>query len=209
MQRTRFKNVANKTGNEDGLKKQQNFVVNLNRDAKRNFYNSINPTEASPQTVQNFLRTQEELRTTPLLAGANNVLEVTLLFEERNCWGGVQQRAGRGDDQSSKERHFTTRQQGLYPYWLYDNLTQKQCEALKKVTERDDLVITRGDKGRAIVVCGGIEEYLAEANSQLNNTEFYQELTVNPFEDYQKVIINSLNKMLSNNIIDKESSDIL
>ena len=34
-----------------------------------------------------FLRTQLEQRTTPLLAVANNVLEGTLLFEEGNCWG--------------------------------------------------------------------------------------------------------------------------
>ena len=90
----------------------------------------------------------------------------------------------------------------------HDNLTKKQREALKTLTERDDLVITRADKGGAIVIWG-IEEYLLEANSQLNNTEFYQEVTVDPFEDYQKIIINSLNEMLSNNIIDKETSDIL
>ena len=29
----------------------------------------------------------------------------------------------------------------------YDNLTKKKREALKKLTERDDIVITRADKG--------------------------------------------------------------
>ena len=56
---------------------------------------------------------------------------------------------------------------------------------------------------------GGIEEYLKEANNQLDNKEFYQELAINIFEDHQIIIINSLNEMLSNNIIDKETSIVL
>ena len=54
MQRTRLKNIANKTGNEDDLKrfrKQRNLVVKLNRDAKRNFYNNIDPTKAGKEKV--------------------------------------------------------------------------------------------------------------------------------------------------------------
>ena len=90
----------------------------------------------------------------------------------------------------------------------HDNLTRKQREALKKLSQRNDLIITRADKGGAIVIWG-IDEYLKEANSQLSNTEFYEELLIDPFEDYQKIIVNSLNEMLSNNVIDKETSDIL
>ena len=56
---------------------------------------------------------------------------------------------------------------------------------------------------------GGIEEYLAEANSQLNNPNFYQELSMDRFNDYQQIIINSLNEMLSNNMIDKETAEVL
>ena len=54
MQRTRLKNIANKTGNKDDLKrfrKQRNLVVKLNRDAKRNFYSNIDPTKAGKEKV--------------------------------------------------------------------------------------------------------------------------------------------------------------
>ena len=54
MQRTRLKNIANETGHEDDLKrfrKQRNLVVKLNRDAKRNFYDNINPTKAGKEKV--------------------------------------------------------------------------------------------------------------------------------------------------------------
>ena len=89
-----------------------------------------------------------------------------------------------------------------------DNLTRPQRKALKELKNRTDLVITRADKGGATVIWG-IEEYLAEANSQLNNSEFYQELSNDPFNDYQQIIINSLNEMLSDNMIDKETAEVL
>ena len=49
----------------------------------------------------------------------------------------------------------------------YDNLTKKQREALTKLKESDDIVITRADKGGAIVNWG-IEEYLIEAKPITN-----------------------------------------
>ena len=88
-------------------------------------------------------------------------------------------------------------------YLPHDNLTRKQREALKKLSQRNDLIITRADKGGAMVIWG-IDEYLKEANSQLSNTEFHEELLIDPLEDYQELIVNSLNEMLSNNIIDKK-----
>ncbi len=41
----------------------------------------------------------------------------------------------------------------------HDNLTNKQRKALRELMDREDLVITRADKGGAIVIWG-IEEYL-------------------------------------------------
>ena len=45
MKRTRLKKRANKTGKKEDLKKykqQRNLIVNMNRNAKRDFYNSVN-----------------------------------------------------------------------------------------------------------------------------------------------------------------------
>ena len=90
----------------------------------------------------------------------------------------------------------------------YDNVTKAQRKALSVLKNRSDVVITRADKGGATFTCG-IEEYLAEANSQLNNPNFYQDLSMDPFNDYHQIIINSLNEMLSNNMIDKETAEVL
>ena len=44
---------------------------------------------------------------------------------------------------------------------------------------------------------------------QLNNPNVYQELSMDPFNDYQQIIINSLNEMRSNNMIDKETAEVV
>ena len=94
------------------------------------------------------------------------------------------------------------------PHPPRDNLTKQQRKALAELKNRTDLFITRADKGGAAVIWG-LEEYLAEANSQLNNSEFYQELSTDLFNDYQQIMISSLNEMLSENMINKETAEIL
>ena len=64
----------------------------------------------------------------------------------------------------------------------YDNLPKAQRKALSVLKNSSDVVITRADKGGATFTCG-IEEYLAEANSQLNNPNFYQDLSMDPCND--------------------------
>ena len=44
---------------------------------------------------------------------------------------------------------------------------------------------------------------------QLNNPTCYQELSMDPFNDYQQIILNSLNEMHSNNMIDKETAEVV
>ena len=89
-----------------------------------------------------------------------------------------------------------------------NNLTKGERKALKCLSERADILITRADKGGATVIWG-IEEYLTEANSQLENTSFYKKLTFDPFQGYIRIINNSLDEMRSQNKIDAEAIEIL
>ena len=45
---------------------------------------------------------------------------------------------------------------------------------------------------------------MKEAYSQLNNTDFYEELKSDPSTDYQKTIKTSLDKLHANSLIDKK-----
>ena len=47
------------------------------------------------------------------------------------------------------------------------------------LTTRTDLVITKADKGGAIVIMD-VDDYVAEANRQLSDSKFYKKLTHNP-----------------------------
>ena len=54
-----------------------------------------------------------------------------------------------------------------------DNLTKQEREALKNLTERNDIVIKPADKGKATVIMY-TEKYKAECYRQLNNPKFYK-----------------------------------
>ena len=54
-----------------------------------------------------------------------------------------------------------------------------------EILTREDLIIKQADK-----VTWGIGDYLKEVNNQLNNEEFYHELSTNLFEDHTNSIIN-------------------
>ena len=89
-----------------------------------------------------------------------------------------------------------------------DNLSKEQRKALDALNNRDDLIITQADKGGAIVIWG-IQEYLNEADCHLQNTEFYEVLPQDPFTEYQVQITNSLEKLYSDNLIDKKTTTAL
>ena len=89
-----------------------------------------------------------------------------------------------------------------------DNLTPKQRQAIQELRGTDDIIITQADKGGSTVIWG-IEEYLEEAYSHLNNTAFYRELPSDPSTEHKDIINNSLDKLCANNLIDKKTRDVL
>ena len=52
------------------------------------------------------------------------------------------------------------------------NLTKSESEALKWLSDRDDIIIKSADKGGAVVVWGK-EQYISEALRQLENNQYY------------------------------------
>ena len=63
-----------------------------------------------------------------------------------------------------------------------DNLTKSEREALLNLQKRkNDIIITKADKRGAVVILD-INDYIDEANRQLNNTNNYEQLDFNPTE---------------------------
>ena len=55
-----------------------------------------------------------------------------------------------------------------------NNPTKNEIEALKDLSIRDNIIITKADKGRAVVIIDAVD-YISEVNRQLNK-EFYKKL---------------------------------
>ena len=78
MKRTRLKKKANKTGNEEDIQKykqQRNLIVNMNRKAKRDFYNSVDLN-----TANNDRKFWKPVK--PMFSNGNPMGEKILLIED-------------------------------------------------------------------------------------------------------------------------------
>ena len=54
----------------------------------------------------------------------------------------------------------------------YNNLTKGERKALKELADRNDIIITKADKGGAVVIID-VEDYVKETEHQLNNKNAY------------------------------------
>ena len=72
-----------------------------------------------------------------------------------------------------------------------NNLTKDELLGLEPLKKRDDIIITKADKGGAVVIIS-LKDYIKEAKRQLDNTEFYTKLEVNPTPTHSELINNTI-----------------
>ena len=87
-----------------------------------------------------------------------------------------------------------------------DNLSRMERRALSDLQKREDIIITKADKGGATVIID-VEDYITEANSQLENTEFYQKLTFCPTEGYSSIVNNRLDELTEDGDLSQEIAE--
>ena len=68
-----------------------------------------------------------------------------------------------------------------------DNLTKSEREVLLNLQKRHDIIITKADKGGAVVILD-IKDYIDGANTQLKNTNNYEQLDFDPTELHTEII---------------------
>ena len=92
-----------------------------------------------------------------------------------------------------------------------NNLTDTDKSAIEYFSKRNDLVITKADKGGATVILD-VKDYISKANEQLQDNSFYQKLNVDPTAKHS-VIVNSAiesfrkQELLSNSTVSKLTVD--
>ena len=70
---------------------------------------------------------------------------------------------------------------------IKSDLSQEEQVALKSLSQDDNIVIKKSDKGSKIAIMNR-EDYIAEAQRQLNNSTYYEVLSENPHEQFRKDI---------------------
>ena len=73
------------------------------------------------------------------------------------------------------------------------NLSKIEIDALQQLSQTDDIIITKADKGGAVVI-NDVDDYICEVNSQLNNTDFYKKIPNDPTEPSRNKVNNTINK---------------
>lgn len=97
-------------------------------------------------------------------------------------------------NEESKTRHY--------------NLTKKESEALNWLSDGDDIIIKSSDKGGGVCVWGK-EKYVAEAMRQLQNTQYYSQLSLNPMANMKKELEELVNTAKDEYWISKKEYDFL
>ena len=81
------------------------------------------------------------------------------------------------------------------------NLIKNETDALQQLSQRDDNIITKADKGGAVVIID-VDDYIREANRQLNNTDFYKKIPNDPTESNRNKLTNTLNEFKLQRLLD-------
>ena len=85
------------------------------------------------------------------------------------------------------------------------NLNKMETRAMDNLKNRDDIVITKADKGGAVVI-NGVTEYIKEANRQLSDKNFYKKLTHNPTSEHAALVDNAIDNMKHRGALEEKTA---
>ena len=104
------------------------------------------------------------------------------------------------DDDRTKERAINTN--------TSNNLKKDELEALESIKTMDDIIVTKADKGGAVVV-QDVEKYIAEAERQLGDESFYKKVNVNPTREHEALICNAIDNLKQQELLDPKMAEKL
>ena len=84
------------------------------------------------------------------------------------------------------------------------NLTTNEQQALDRLSQRTDIIICRADKGGATVIID-VEDYIVEANRQLDDADFYRKLDSDPTQTHLDLVNNAIDSLERQKHLDKKN----
>ena len=77
---------------------------------------------------------------------------------------------------------------------------------MKELSEREDIIITKADKGGAVVIVD-VKDYIKEAERQLNNTENYRKLQEDPTATNMKLVNDTIERFKKQKLINEKVAE--
>ena len=88
----------------------------------------------------------------------------------------------------------------------YNNLTKNERTSMEELSEREDIIITKADKGGAVVIMD-VKDYIKEAARQLNNTENYRKLQEDPTATNMKLVNDTIERFKKQKLINEKVAE--
>ena len=77
---------------------------------------------------------------------------------------------------------------------------------MKELSEREDIIITKADKGGAVVIVD-VKDYIKEAEGQLNDTENYRKLQEDPTATNMKSINDTIERFKNQKLVNQKVAE--
>ena len=88
------------------------------------------------------------------------------------------------------------------------NLTQGEREAMEDLASRDDILISKADKGGAVVIQDA-DDYVKEANRQLGNEEFYRQVDRDLTKEHTDIVNATIEQFATEKLIPEKTAKAL
>ena len=85
------------------------------------------------------------------------------------------------------------------------NLTQGEKKAMASLKDREDIIISKADKGGAVVI-QNVDDYIKEAERQLGDTEFYQKVDRDLTTDHTNQINTTIDQFQQENLLPERTA---
>ena len=89
-----------------------------------------------------------------------------------------------------------------------NNLNKQELEALEHLKTLDEIIITKADKGGAVVV-QDVSNYIKEADRQLQDQSFYEKLSHNPTSEHAALVSNAIDGLKQRELLDEKTAEKL
>ena len=88
------------------------------------------------------------------------------------------------------------------------NLSKEERRAMEDLSKREDIIISKADKGGAVVI-QEVDDYVAEANRQLGDSEYYKQIDHDLTPEHTTTVNSAVDKLASEELISRKTAKAL